>query len=218
MKNYIIRRLLQLIPVLLGISIAIFAVLRLIPGGFASGMLGIDATPELIEQVNARYGLDQPVVTQYLKWIGGVLHGDFGQSFRSGADIPAALSGTLNFVIRNGELDAKKPGPMSRFSSLSASGALSKGILTTRDLNLSGGLSVRGQGSINLINKTLNYALNVTGPGIPEIPVRYYGSLDAPQRSFNATGILANIFNSIGSGVLNILDIVVSAPLRLLAP
>lgn len=115
-------------------------------------------------------------------------------------------------------MDAKKPGPMSRFSSLSASGALSKGILTTRDLNLSGGLSVRGQGSINLINKTLNYALNVTGPGIPEIPVRYYGSLDAPQRSFNATGILANVFNSIGSGVLNILDIVVSAPLRLLAP
>ena len=68
------------------------------------------------------------------------------------------------------------------------------------------------------INKTLNYALNVTGPGIPEIPVRYYGSLDAPQRSFNATGILANVFNSIGSGVLNILDIVISAPLRLLAP
>ena len=48
--------------------------------------------------------------------------------------------------------------------------------------------------------------------------MRYYGSLDAPQRSFNTTGILANVFNSIGSGVLNILDIVVSAPLRLLAP
>ena len=87
MKNYIIRRLLQLIPVLLGISIAIFAVLRLIPGGFASGMLGIDATPELIEQVNARYGLDQPAITQYFNWIGGVLRGDFGQSFRSGAEI-----------------------------------------------------------------------------------------------------------------------------------
>ena len=76
MKNYIIRRLLQLIPVLLGISIAIFAVLRLIPGGFASGMLGIDATPELIEQVNARYGLDQPAITQYFNWIGGVLRGE----------------------------------------------------------------------------------------------------------------------------------------------
>lgn len=87
MRNYIIRRLLQLLPVLLGISIAIFTVLRMIPGGFASGMLGIDATPELIEQVNAKYGLDQPFITQYLKWIGGVFHGDFGQSFRSGADI-----------------------------------------------------------------------------------------------------------------------------------
>ena len=87
MRNYIIRRLLQLIPVLFGISVAIFAVLRLIPGGFASGMLGIDATPELIAQVNARYGLDQPAVTQYLNWIGGVLHGDFGTSFRSGAEI-----------------------------------------------------------------------------------------------------------------------------------
>ena len=83
MRNYIVRRLLQLLPVLLGISIVIFAVLRLIPGGFASGMLGIDATPE----VEARYGLDQPAVTQYLRWMSGVLHGDFGQSFRSGAAI-----------------------------------------------------------------------------------------------------------------------------------
>ena len=87
MRNYIVRRLLQLLPVLLGISIVIFAVLRLIPGGFASGMLGIDATPELIAQVEARYGLDQPAVTQYLRWMSGVLHGDFGQSFRSGAAI-----------------------------------------------------------------------------------------------------------------------------------
>lgn len=148
----------------------------------------------------------------------GNLDADVSGLLRSGADIPAALSGNLNFVIRNGELDAKKPGALSRFSSLSASGTLSKGILTTRDLNLSGGLSVRGQGSINLISKTLSYALNVTGPGIPDIPVRYYGSLDSPQRSFNATGILANVFNSIGSGVLSILDIVVSAPLRFLTP
>lgn len=87
MKRYIVRRILQLIPVLFGISIAVFIILRLIPGGFASGMLGIDSTPELIAQVNRRYGLDQPVLTQYLTWIGGVLHGDFGISFRSGAPI-----------------------------------------------------------------------------------------------------------------------------------
>lgn len=93
MRNYIIRRLLQIIPVLLGISIAIFMVLRFIPGGFASGLLGIDATPELIAQVNAKYGLDQPLMTQYLSWMGGVLHGDFGESFRSGtAILPEILS------------------------------------------------------------------------------------------------------------------------------
>lgn len=93
MRNYIIRRLLQLIPVLFGISIVIFAVIRFIPGGFASGMLGIDATPELIEQVNSRYGLDQPVLQQYLNWMAGVLQGDFGASFRSGEEIlPEILS------------------------------------------------------------------------------------------------------------------------------
>ncbi len=93
MRNYIIRRLLQLIPVLFGISVAVFTVLRFIPGGFASGLLGIDATPELIAQVNARYGLDQPLYQQYFLWISGVLQGDFGVSFRSGADIlPEILS------------------------------------------------------------------------------------------------------------------------------
>ncbi len=87
MGSYILRRLLQLIPILLGISIAVFAVLRLVPGGFAEGLLGIDSTPELLAQVEARYGLDQPVVTQYLNWMGGVLQGDFGISFRSGEEI-----------------------------------------------------------------------------------------------------------------------------------
>ncbi len=148
----------------------------------------------------------------------GDLDADVKGLLRSGADIPAALNGTLSFIIRNGELDARRPGGLNRFSSLSASGNLSGGVLTTRDLNLSGALSVRGYGSINLLNWTLDYALNVTGPGIPNIPVRYYGSLNAPQRSFNATGILANALNSIGSGFLTILDGVVSAPLRFLAP
>ncbi len=87
MRNYVIRRLLQLIPILFGISVVIFTVLRFIPGDFASGLLGIDATPELIAQVEARYGQDLPLHTQYLNWMGGVLQGDFGNSFRSGEPI-----------------------------------------------------------------------------------------------------------------------------------
>lgn len=87
MKNYAIRRVLQLIPVLLGISILIFAVMKMIPGDVISGILGVEATPELRAQLAAKYGLDRPYVIQYLDWIGGVLRGDFGESIRTSAPI-----------------------------------------------------------------------------------------------------------------------------------
>ena len=87
MKTYVIRRILQLIPVLFGISVLIFLVMKLIPGDVISGILGVDATPELREQLAALYGLDRPYVVQYLDWIGGVLHGDFGESIRTAAPI-----------------------------------------------------------------------------------------------------------------------------------
>ena len=87
MKTYVIRRLLQLIPVLFGISVLIFAVMKMIPGDVISGILGVDATPELREQLREIYGLDRPYVVQYLDWIGGVLRGDFGESIRTGDPI-----------------------------------------------------------------------------------------------------------------------------------
>ena len=87
MKNYVTRRILQLIPVLLGISILIFAVMKMIPGDVISGILGIEATPELRAQLEAKYGLDRPYVVQYLDWMGGVLRGDFGESIRTSAPI-----------------------------------------------------------------------------------------------------------------------------------
>jgi peptide/nickel transport system permease protein len=87
MKNYAIRRILQLIPVLFGISVLIFAVMKMIPGDVISGILGVEATPELRAQLAAKYGLDQPYVVQYLNWIGGVLRGDFGESIRTSAPI-----------------------------------------------------------------------------------------------------------------------------------
>lgn len=148
----------------------------------------------------------------------GSLDADVSGLLRSGADLPTALKGTLGFAVRNGELDARHPGTFSRFRSLSASGTLAQGILTTRDLRLDGTLSVRGYGSINLRQWTLDYTLNVTGPGIPDLPIRYYGSLDNPKRSLNAQGFLANAFGSLGNGILTIVDGVVSAPLRFLAP
>lgn len=87
MRDYIIRRLLMLIPVLIGISICIFAIMQLIPGDVVSGILGIEETPELRAMWEKKLGLDKPLVEQYFNWIGKAIRGDFGESFRTGAPV-----------------------------------------------------------------------------------------------------------------------------------
>lgn len=87
MRDYIIRRLLMLIPVLIGISICIFAIMQLIPGDVVSGILGIEETPDLRAMWEKKLGLDKPLVEQYFNWIGKAIRGDFGESFRTGAPV-----------------------------------------------------------------------------------------------------------------------------------
>ena len=87
MRDYIIRRLLGLIPILLGISIAIFLVMQLIPGDVVSGILGIEQTPELRAMWEKKLGLDRPLDEQYFSWIGKAVTGDFGESFRTGMPV-----------------------------------------------------------------------------------------------------------------------------------
>lgn len=87
MRSYIIRRLLALIPVLIGISLCIFLILQLIPGDVISGLLGIEENPELRAQLEKKFGLDQPLYKQYWDWISKVLQGDFGRSFRTDKEI-----------------------------------------------------------------------------------------------------------------------------------
>ena len=81
MLNYIIKRLLSLIPVLFVISIAIFMLVHLTPGDPAAVMLGIDASEEQLEELREQMGLNLPIYQQYLNWVGGVLQGDFGTSY-----------------------------------------------------------------------------------------------------------------------------------------
>ncbi|MCG1027252.1 ABC transporter permease [Virgibacillus halodenitrificans] len=87
MYSYIIRRLLMLIPVLFGVSVFIFFVMRVVPGDIAQTILGTDATPESLEQLRNDFGLNLPLYQQYLNWIGGVLTGDFGESMRTGKEV-----------------------------------------------------------------------------------------------------------------------------------
>lgn len=87
MRDYILRRLLMLVPVLLGISLSVFLIMQLVPGDVVSGILGIEQTPELRVMWEKKLGLDQPVHMQYLHWMGNVLRGNFGESFRTGAPV-----------------------------------------------------------------------------------------------------------------------------------
>ncbi|HEX6989269.1 MAG TPA: ABC transporter permease [Bacillota bacterium] len=87
MRTYVLRRLLQTIPVLVGVSLIIFFSLRLIPGDPALTLAPDDADPETIEAIRARFGLDQPVHVQYARYMGGLLRGDWGQSLRTGRPV-----------------------------------------------------------------------------------------------------------------------------------
>ncbi len=87
MRDYILRRLLMLIPVLIGISLCVFFIMQLVPGNVVSGILGIESTPELRAAWEAKLGLDKPVVLQYFTWLKNVCVGDFGESFRTGIPV-----------------------------------------------------------------------------------------------------------------------------------
>ena len=80
MKRYIIKRILLLIPVLLGVSILSFSLIHLAPGDPARTIAGEHASPEILQAIQEKYGLDKPFVTQYWVWLRQVLVGDLGRS------------------------------------------------------------------------------------------------------------------------------------------
>ena len=81
MAFYIAKRLLAVIPVLLGLSVIVFMMMALIPGDPATAILGNYATPENVARLNAQLGLDKPLPRQYFIWLGSLLQGDLGRSF-----------------------------------------------------------------------------------------------------------------------------------------
>jgi peptide/nickel transport system permease protein len=88
---------------LLGVTLLVFAILRMIPGGVENSILGDTASPEQFAVVRHQLGLDKPVLAQYATWLGGVLHGDLGTSIVSkrdiGPDIGARLPVTLELGL-----------------------------------------------------------------------------------------------------------------------
>ncbi len=102
MLQYILRRLVLLSPVLFGVSLVIFGLVRLLPGDAALLAIGVDQriTEEQREAVRRSYGLDQPVPVQYVKWIGHVVQGDLGSSLRTKRPLTTELQLRLPVTIQ----------------------------------------------------------------------------------------------------------------------
>lgn len=99
MTKYVLQRLIAAIPVLIGILFVTFALARLLPGDPCVAMLGERANEETCAAFNARYGLDKPLVTQFLIYFRDVLTGDLGISFRYGKPVTALIAERLPVTI-----------------------------------------------------------------------------------------------------------------------
>lgn len=90
MKKYVLKRLLQLIPILLGITFLSFAMMRVAGSDAVTELYTnreTEVSQEIIDARRAELGLDKPFLIQYFSWLGGMLTGDMGQSYVSGADV-----------------------------------------------------------------------------------------------------------------------------------
>jgi peptide/nickel transport system permease protein len=103
MVGFIARRILLLIPVVIGLTMLVFAITRLVPGDPARLAAGPNATPEQIEQITREFGLDRPLPVQYWRYATGLLHGDWGMSIYSRRpvlqDLRDYLPATLELVV-----------------------------------------------------------------------------------------------------------------------
>jgi peptide/nickel transport system permease protein len=92
MTAYIIRRLLATIPVMIVVAVFVFFLLRLAPGDPAAIIAGEDATADAIAAVRAKLGLDRPVLEQFVLWLSGLAHGDFGVSIFSNLPVTRLIA------------------------------------------------------------------------------------------------------------------------------
>ncbi len=91
MLRYLVRRLLLTVPVLLGVATLVFGLIHFIPGDPAQAMLGEAASPQDVEQLRERLGLNRPLIVQYGAFLEGVVHGDLGESLRNGQPVTAQI-------------------------------------------------------------------------------------------------------------------------------
>src|SRR4030095_16140424 len=93
MARYVAVRLYAMALTLVGLSLLVFLMLRLVPGTVVEQMIGADAivSPAMVAELKRFFGLDQPWWVQYGRWIGGLVRGDLGTSWRTGKPVVALI-------------------------------------------------------------------------------------------------------------------------------
>src|SRR6266568_3655373 len=91
MLRYLVRRLLLLVPILVGVSVLVFFWVRALPGSPAESLLGERATPQLVQRYRHLYGFDRPIYVQYGKYVQTLFHGDFGVSIADHRRVSAEM-------------------------------------------------------------------------------------------------------------------------------
>jgi len=100
MIAYVLRRILMLIPVLFGVTVVAFSLLHLVPGDPAVVLAGQEATKQDIDRIRAEYGLDQPLVVQYFRFVANAARGDLGISIQSRHPVLTLLLQRLRFTLQ----------------------------------------------------------------------------------------------------------------------
>ena len=106
MQQYILQRIVLMVPTLIGVTLVVFLMLRFVPGDIVQQVAGENAvlTPEAREDIEERLGIDQPWYIQYWDWFGGLFRGDFGESFITDRAVGAELKERLPATIELGVL------------------------------------------------------------------------------------------------------------------
>lgn len=100
MARYIAKRLILMIPVILGVTLLVFFIMNLAPGDPAQIILGEQATPEQIAELRAQMGLDRPLVVQYVNYILKLLQGDFGISYTKGESVANEIFACFPYTVK----------------------------------------------------------------------------------------------------------------------
>lgn len=102
MLNYALRRLLLLVPVFFAVSAVIFLIIHLVPGDPVDNLARIGSSPEQKQAIAARYGLDKPLIEQYIIWLGQLVRGDLGQAIVLRRPVAGLIAQNLPYSLALG--------------------------------------------------------------------------------------------------------------------